>query len=96
MTGGVLLALLPNNGLDLTAIVLAVIGLIGSYVMPKMVTRQAARKALEDASDVSWVEINKTLRVENLQVKAELAASQAEVARLNAEIYRLHGQPPNS
>lgn len=61
------------NATNLTLLVVAVIGVVSSYVTPKLLNRQQAHKDEEAASDVSWVAINRALVIERDNAKRDLA-----------------------
>lgn len=69
------------NGTNLTVLVVAVIGVISSFVTPKLLGRQAAKRAEETATDVSWVAINQALVAERNKAQGALV----EQTRTHAE-----------
>lgn len=79
------------NGLDLTAVVLAAEGVVGSYVVPKTLARRQARKAAEAESNVSWVSISNLIVAERDRLQKKVDEQAQEIQTLKDELGR---RPP--
>jgi hypothetical protein len=80
------------NATNLTLLVVAIIGVISSYVTPKLLNRQQARRDAEAATDVSWVNINKAVVADRDRLQKLLDDSEADHAQEMKTLREQHRQ----